>query len=651
MPVLDAQNLTKSLGTRALLHEVNLTIARGEKIGLVGNNGAGKSTLARILAGKLDADGGVVNTRRGAKVAYLDQDPRFDPALSAREAALETLTEWRAAQRRYDQLCARIAQHDLDETTPAWKALLDEQEQAAREFEHLGGWRRQEDAERILKILGITQLDQSIATMSGGERRRVALAGLLVQAPDLAILDEPTNHLDADTIEWLEEYLLDSFQGALLLITHDRFLLNRVVDRTVEVENGQLYSYDGGWEEFLIGREERTALKERTEANRQNFLRREIEWLRRQPKARTGKQKARIKRAAAAIEAVPETKARSLVLDMDEARVGGTILEARELTVEIAGRKLVEPFNLYLTKGMRLGIVGPSGVGKTTLLRTLLGQVPPGGGTVALGKNSQIAYLDQQKSGLDDDQTVYDMVTGGRPSVSVGKADYSSYSYLDRFGFRGDALRQKVAGLSGGERARIALARLLLTTANVLVLDEPTNDLDVMTLSALEELLLDIQGVALIVTHDRYFLDRVATATLAIDPTRQAHLIQGGYSNYAEFRKELERSQKQTKPESRQPKAEPGATPVANSSRPTPPSAPPVKKLTYAEQLELNGLMEKIDILTNDVQRLEAELADPEMHTTRRAEGTRLQTELTEKQGSLAKLELRWLELEERRGG
>jgi len=645
MPVLDAQNLSKSLGTRTLLQGMNLTIARGEKIGLVGNNGAGKSTLARILAGKLDADAGVVNYRRGARVAYLDQDPRFEPQLSAREAALVSLTEWRAAKLRYDELCEQLARGGLAEESPAWKALINEQEQASRDFEHLGGWQRQEEAERVLRTLGITQLDQQVSTMSGGERRRVALAGLLVQAPDLAILDEPTNHLDADTIEWLEEYLIESFSGALLLITHDRFLLNRVVDRTVEIESGQTFSYEGGWEEFLLGREERNALKERTEANRQNFLRKEIEWLRRQPKARTGKQKARIKRAEAAIESVPETKARAVLLNMDEARVGGTILEARQLRIKIEQRNLVEPFDLYLTKGMRLGIVGQSGAGKTTLLRTLLGEVPPGGGEVVMGKNTQVAYLDQQKSGLEDDQTVYDMVTGGRPSVSVGKTDYSSYSYLERFGFRGDALRQKVAGLSGGERARIALARLLLSSANVLVLDEPTNDLDVMTLSALEELLLDIQGVALIVTHDRYFLDRVATATLAIDRSERAHLIQGGYSNYAEFRRELERTQKQGKSEEKQPKA-------ATSTPPSPApraSVPAVKKLTYAEQIELSGLMEKIDSVTHDVQRLQAQLADPELHTTRRSEGAQLQAELSEKQDTLAELELRWLELEERR--
>ncbi len=652
MPVLDAQNLSKSLGTRTLLQGMNLTIARGEKIGLVGNNGAGKSTLARILAGKLDADAGVVNVRRGARVAYLDQDPRFDPQLTAREAALVSLTDWRAAKLRYDQLCAQLAHGDLVEESPAWKALINEQEQASRDFEHFGGWQRQEEAERVLKTLGITQLEQLVSTMSGGERRRVALAGLLVQAPDLAILDEPTNHLDADTIEWLEEYLIESFSGALLLITHDRFLLNRVVDRTVEIESGQTFSYEGGWEEFLIGREERNALKERTEANRQNFLRKEIEWLRRQPKARTGKQKARIKRAEAAIEAVPETKARALVLNMDEARVGGTILEARKLRIKIAERNLVEPFDLYLTKGMRLGIVGPSGAGKTTLLRTLLGQVPPGGGEVVMGKNTQVAYLDQQKTGLDDDQTVYDMVTGGRPSVSVGKTDYSSYSYLERFGFRGDALRQKVAGLSGGERARISLARLLLSTANVLVLDEPTNDLDVMTLSALEELLLDIQGVALIVTHDRYFLDRVATATLAIDRAERAHLIQGGYSNYAEFRKELERAQKQGKLDEKPPKVDgTSMPPSANPTRITPVSTSVVKKLTYAEQIELGGLMEKIDILSNDVLGLETQLADPELHTTRRSEGAQLQAELNQKQETLAELELRWLELEERRQG
>lgn len=641
MPVLDAQELTKSLGSRTLLRSVDLTITRGEKVGLVGDNGAGKSTLAKILAGRLDADSGKINRRRASTVAYLEQDPIFPPGISAGEAALSGLEQWQREKARYDQLCAELAVVEHAAGSSSLDKLLAEQEAVTRNIEHLGGWARSDEAERILKVLGIHNPNQLLETMSGGERRRVALAALLIQAPDLAILDEPTNHLDADTIEWLEDYLVESFSGAILLITHDRLLLNQVVSRTLEVENGHVFSYDGGWEDYLIAREERNALKERTEANRQNFLRREIEWLRRQPKARTGKQKARIKRAETAISATPDAKTRALVLNLEQDRLGGTILEARKLAVAIADRTLVKPFDLHVTKGMRLGIVGHSGAGKTTLLRTLLGEIPCGGGEVIMGKNTKIAYLDQARSGLVEDQTVFDAVTDGRPSVSVGQTEYSSYSYLERFGFKGESLRQKVAGLSGGERARISLAKLLLSTANVLVLDEPTNDLDVMTLSALEELLLDITGVVLIVSHDRYFLDRIATATLAIDRDQQTHLIQGGYSNYAEFRREYEKANKQTKQQA--------SLPAPASTSAAVPPAGARKKLSYNEEKELSGLMEKIDAISDKVASLEAALEDPALHVERREEAARLQQELQQQHEELQRLESRWLELEERK--
>ncbi len=639
MPVLDAQELTKTLGTRTLLQGVNLTIARGEKVGLVGDNGAGKSTLARILAGKLEADQGQINRRKGSQVAYLEQDPSFPDGITAGAAALSGLTSWQKYKNRYDELCAELADPALSEAK--LEELLAAQEDVTKHIEHLGGWGRHDEAERILRTLGIGDPNQLLATMSGGERRRVALAALLIQAPDLAILDEPTNHLDADTIEWLEEYLTNVFAGALLLITHDRFLLNRVVTRTLEVENGQVFSYSGGWEDYLIGREERNALKERTEANRQNFLRREIEWLRRQPKARTGKQKARIKRAESAISAAPDAKTKSLTLGIEEQRLGGTIIEARGVAVKIADRELVHPFDLHLTKGMRLGIVGHSGAGKTTLLRTLLGEIPCGAGEVIRGKNTKISYLDQSRTGLNEEDTVFDAITDGRPSVQVGTNEYSSYSYLERFGFRGEAIRQKVAGLSGGERARVALARLLLSTANVLVLDEPTNDLDVMTLSALEELIQSLQGVALIVTHDRYFLDRVATATLAIDRHRQAHLIQGGFTNYAEFRKEYERRRKLLEEERL-------ASQKANDAPPARPSASK-KKLSYGEEIELSGLMERIETLSAQVAALEEQLSDPSLHTERRDEAASIQTELELRRNELEETEMRWLELEERK--
>lgn len=644
MPVLDALNLKKSLGTRVLLQNVNFTIVRGEKVGLVGDNGAGKSTLGKILAGLLEADQGEVRTRKGASVSYLAQDPELPAGQTAEQVALSGISEWQAASLRYQTVCTSLAEAESQKDEAKVAALLTEQEQLSAQIERLGGWNRQGEATRILNILGITDPHQDVGTMSGGERRRVALARLLIEKPDLAILDEPTNHLDADTIEWLEEYLQNDFPGATLLITHDRWLLNAVVDRTFEVSAGNVYSYVGGWEAYLLARDERRSQEERKEANRQNFLRKEIEWLRRQPKARTGKQKARIDRAEDAIAQKGPEQTRDLRLGVEETRLGGNILETRDLAVAIGDRDLIHSLDFHLTRGKRVGIVGKSGAGKTTLLRTLLGELPPKKGEIIRGKNTEIAYLDQMRGGLDPNDTVYDAVTGGRPSVTVGETDISSYSYLRRFRFEGDVLRQKVAGLSGGEKSRLALARLLLSPANVLVLDEPTNDLDVMTLGALEEMLLALTGAALIVSHDRYFLDRVATSVLALDGQGGAHHLQGGYSVYSEFRTDEAKRKKQNLVEEK--------ARIASISAPADSKAPKKKsKLTYAEEIELASLLGKIEQLGEEVAVLEEKMGDPTLYTERREQAAQVEKELSQKKQALSDLESRWLELEEKKEG
>ncbi|MEM9492948.1 MAG: ABC-F family ATP-binding cassette domain-containing protein, partial [Myxococcota bacterium] len=402
-------------------------------------------------------------------------------------------------------------------------SLLASQAEVAAEVERLGGWDLRHQARAMLGHLGVARPEQRVGTMSGGERRRVALARLLVSAPDLAILDEPTNHLDIATIEWLERFLVERFSGSLLLITHDRYLLDRVVTRTVEIADGQLHSYDGGWESFLLARAERQAHAERVAANQRNLARRELEWLRRSPSARTTKQKARVDRAHDLVAAAQSgtQDERSARVQVHGVRSGHTVLDARDLAVAVAGRTLVSGLDLTLGKGERVGIVGKNGAGKTTLLRVLLGDLAPAGGTVKRGKNTRAAYLDQSRGGLDDSQTVYDNVGDNRSHVSVagkgGEQSITVHSYLERFLFRSSDQRKLVGSLSGGERARVALARTLREQANLVVLDEPTNDLDVTTLAAVEESLLDFPGTALIVTHDRWFLDRVATSILAFE--------------------------------------------------------------------------------------------------------------------------------------
>jgi ABC transport system ATP-binding/permease protein len=631
MPILDAQNLTKRLGDRVLLESVFLTLRRGERVGLVGENGSGKSTLAKVLAGLLDSDGGVVHRRRDATISYLPQAPTF----SEHETALDHVFLGRPA---WFEVGSRL--RDLNEKLARGQANLDEVSQAAEEFEHAGGYGREAEAERLLVALGIRDFRRELRTMSGGEGRRVALARLLFSDPDFAILDEPTNHLDAENIEWLEQYLLDTFRGGYLLITHDRFLLNRVVDRTLEIERGRVFSYEGGWEEYLIARAEREAAEARTEANRQNFLRKEIEWLRRQPKARTTKQKARVNRGEAALQ-VNAPKARTRIeFEAQEMELGTQVLETENLTLGRGERVLIRDLNLRVSKGMRLGIVGPSGSGKTTLLLALLGMLEPTSGTIVRGASVKVAYLDQMRTNLDLNETVYESALGNRPSVTLGSTELGGYTYLSRFGFDGPATRQKVGALSGGERARLALARLLLEPANLLVLDEPSNDLDVMTLGSLEDLLLGLTGSLLLVSHDRYFLDRVATHILAYEGEGQFRLWVGGFSYYAELR-QAELAARSLRPkEAIQEPLEP-KTAAARSE--------PLKKLTYAEEKELGGLLDKIEKATSAVMDLETKLNDPTLYAARPLDAPLLQKELEKARDEVKKLEDRWLSLEERK--
>ncbi len=514
LPIVTAKQVSRSFGIRSVLEEVNVTIDLGEHVGLVGVNGSGKTTLVRILAGLDAPDAGEVVQRRGAAIAYLDQEPRFAPGTSAREAVLSGMGPW--SQARDEHLRASAALEHAAEADLS--ACITAQARAEAEIERLGGWERVHEAESLLDRLGVKDPEVIMDQQSGGERRRVALARILAQKPDLAILDEPTNHLDVATIEWLERYLQDQFHGALLLITHDRYILDRVVTRTLEIDRGKLHSYDGGFATYLEAKAERQALLQRTESNRQNFLRRELEWLRRQPKARSTKQKARIDRAHTEIGKAPPPVDRSIELSVEVARTGGVILELRGVSLAIPDRTLVNDLTFAIRKGERVGVLGPNGCGKTTLLKAITGQIPPTSGEVVLGKNTQVAYLDQIRSGLDDDATVYDNVAKSRRATTLDGSPLEVGRYLERFLFDPHTYAQKVGTLSGGERARVALAKLLQGATNLVLLDEPTNDLDVTSLAAVEEMLLEFGGTAIVVTHDRWFLDRVATALLVFEP-------------------------------------------------------------------------------------------------------------------------------------
>jgi ATP-binding cassette subfamily F protein uup len=636
MPVVAAHGISKAYGTHVLLRSVDIVVRTGERLGVIGRNGAGKTTLGRILAGLEAPDQGQLSTRRGARVEMFEQVPHLDPTLDAEQTVASGLKPWSEAVRRH-----RAISDELQAGRGDLETLVHDQLAAADEVERLGGWDQSHRVRSLLELLGIRQVTANVGQMSGGEQRRVALARLLIARPDLAILDEPTNHLDADTIEWLEKYLVEEYQGALVLITHDRYLLDAVAQRTAEVADGEVYVFEGGYGRFLEQKAEREEHAARTEQNRQNFLRREVEWLRRQPKARTTKQAARIDRAEAALAAPKPKVEQTAQLTLDVTRTSKTLLELREFSVGIGDRVLCRPFNWTLLAGERVGIVGPNGAGKTTFLRAMLGAHTPLSGSADFGKNTKVAYLDQQRTSLDDSATVFENIVGDQTRIVIGEQSFEPYSYLERFGFYREKMYQPVASLSGGERARVALARLLRQSANLLVLDEPTNDLDVSTLGALESMLVDAGASVLVVTHDRWLLDRIATSLLVWSPTSAevSHHV-GNYSAYKQ--QQLERALESTPP-ARNEKREntpPAAERAAKTKK---------KGLTFAENRELETLPDAIENAEQLVARLTEQLSDPATYAKGGENVAQLQRNLDSAKRDTEQLMQRWEELESKR--
>ncbi len=634
MPIVAASKIDKAYGLRKVLTDVSVSIHAGERVGLVGINGAGKSTLARILAGLEQPDHGEIRRRRDTTTIYLEQDPALDPEATARDVVLAGLTEWDAARHRYEK-----ASEQLEAGTGDTTALLDEQASAGADLERFGGWDLMHKAEETLEHLGVTDPLAKCGTMSGGERRRVALARILVAKPTLAVMDEPTNHLDLDTIEWLENYLMNDYPGALLLITHDRYVLDRVTDRTLEVEGGTLYDYDGGYEFFLGAKADRMAHAERAENTRQNFLRRELDWLRRQPQGRQTKQKARVQRAEEIIrQGPPRDEGQRADLSVTASRTGKTILELRGFGIDLGGKTLVKKLDLGLTKGDRIGIVGPNGAGKTTLIKAILGDLAPTRGEIVLGKNTVISYLDQNRSDLDGDKSILENVTGDKGDEVAAK------NYLNRFLFDGGQQRQKVGLLSGGEKARVALAKLLARTPNLIIMDEPTNDLDTSTLAALEQTLIEFDGTVIVVSHDRWFLDRVSTSILAFEGNGDVTLYPGNWSDYrrrqlaaqAAARKDAQ-SAKASKPAQI---SAPTAAPAASTGG---------KGLTYAERIELDGILAKIAEAETVAAQMESKLADPALYAGRGDDVKKVMGQIETAKANLEKLLARWEDLESRK--
>ncbi|MBK6533960.1 MAG: ABC-F family ATP-binding cassette domain-containing protein [Deltaproteobacteria bacterium] len=599
MTALTADHVSRSLGSSQILKDVSLTVDLGERVGLIGANGSGKSTLARILAGIEAPDGGTVSQRRGLRTMLLSQEPELDPEMTVFQAAESGLAHWRDATLRFEAIAQLIEQDTSDRD-----ALLHEQSELATLIETLGGWDPRHRIQSFLDRLGLTRPNDLVATLSGGERRRVALARLLVAAPDIAILDEPTNHLDADTVAWLEDWIMREFRGAMIIITHDRYLLDRAVTRIVELDLGGVRSYPGRYRDYLALRAERLAQEARVEARLVNTMRREQEWLSRGPAARTTKQQARIQRAQELSETIVSGRRDVVKVNLEGAvaKGGKRILEFRGVSLSLGGREMFHDLDLILTPGERIGVVGPNGAGKTSLLKLILGELEPTKGEVVVGLNTKVAYFDQTRGSVDLDLSVLDHFTGEGDRVRVGDKWIEPHAWLDRFGFDGARQRQKAAMLSGGERARLALALLLRGEANLILMDEPTNDLDLSTLAVLEEFLLDWPGTAIVVSHDRYFLDQVATSILSFEGDGEVVHDRGDWDAHREARDQRREARKA---------AARGPARNADMRRTTSPDIKVVKALTPPEVKELEALPTKIDAAESEVARLDALLASP----------------------------------------
>jgi ABC transport system ATP-binding/permease protein len=650
--LLHAAGLRLSFGSRTVFDGLTVTIEEGERVGLVGVNGSGKSSLMRILARAAEPDVGEVQLRRGATVTYLPQEPEF-PAGATVASELEVArAPLRAALTEHAALVARLA---TEAEGPAHDRLLAELAALSDRIDHLGGWDTAHEARQLLDRLGVKDWDRPVTELSGGARKRVAIARAILTRPDLLLLDEPTNHLDADTVDWLEDEL-DRHAGALLLVTHDRYFLDDLVDRIVEITPGEgVTSYPGNYEAYLAQKLEGEALAEVAQHKRNRWISQEVAWLRRGVEARRTKSKARIQRAQALMA---ERGWRAP--DVAELRVAAAprlshvVLEAHGVAKRFGERTVLREISFTLQKGERVGIVGPNGVGKTTFLRVLLGELPPDVGTVVAGKRTKVAYYDQQRTQLDPEATVYEAAGGSPPGrtgedyVELGEKRVALRDYLDDLLFPTTVQRMQVKALSGGERNRLLLAKLFLEGANVLVLDEPTNDLDLVTLNVLERLLLDFDGSVLLVTHDRYFLDKVATAILAFEGDGKAVRYPGNYETYRTLKEQAEAAARAEAEANTSARPERSARAAGAESRGAAPAERQRKpgKLSYKEQRELEGMEAAILAAEERKSALEATLGDPATYQKDGAAVPGMKAELDQVSADVERLYARWQELE-----
>jgi len=612
MVILSALDISMKFGIQVILDKANLTINHGERIGVVGKNGAGKSTLLKILSKTIAPDDGEITTRRGLQVKYVSQDCELDLS----KTVIENIRD--GASRIYKML----------EQYESGEGDLHEMEHALGECD---GWDIDNHIKIAMQELNVPPSDKLCSELSGGEKRRVGICRAIVSRPDLLILDEPTNHLDTGSIEWLENFL-KSYSGTSLFVTHDRYFLDQVATKVIDVDRGQINSYDGNYSAYIVGKAERDAKLELMEQKRKDYIRREIDWIRRGPKARGTKAKYRIQK----FDEAKNSKFFSEESDVDliippPPKTGNIILELNDVSMERGGKNLFNNLNFHFERGTCLGIVGKNGTGKSTLLKLVLEELKPVGGNIRVGQNTVFNYIDQNRFLLDEEKTVMEEATDGKEYVMLGDHKLSAWTYVKRFLFTDEQIRQSVKQLSGGEKNRLLLAKMIKYGGNFLILDEPTNDLDLATLRILEEAIENFPGCVMVVSHDRYFLNRICTHTLAFEGDGTYFLNDGNYDYYLEKKRQLESAKK---------------APAVKKEKVV--EKPKKKGLSWAEKKEFETIEDDIMTAEMSVEEIETTMAEPDFYEKHGSELATFTKSLEEAKEKVAHLYERWDYLNEK---
>lgn len=521
-------------GGKQVIRDISLSFIPGAKIGVIGVNGAGKSSFMKIVAGIDKEFGGEAWAAEGTTMGYLPQEPNLDPALNVKENIEAGIKEVSGLLKRFEEISAKFAEEMSDEEM---NALIEEQGELQEQIEAVDGWDLDRRIEIAMDALRCPPADAPVDKLSGGEKRRVALCRLLMQQPDILLLDEPTNHLDAESVAWLDQYL-QNYKGMVILVTHDRYFLDNVVDWVLELDRGEGIPFKGNYSSWLEQKQKRLAQEEKEESNRQKTLERELEWIRQSPKARQAKSKARIQSYDQLLNQDLNEKMKTAQIMIPAGpRLGSNVIEFENVSKAFGEKFLIDDLSFRMPPGAIVGVIGPNGAGKTTLTKMMTSNDNPDQGSIRIGETVKMAYVDQVRDNLDDDKTVWEEISDGLDEIELGKAKMQSRAYCGRFNFKGSDQQKRMGQLSGGERNRVHLAKILKSGANVILLDEPTNDLDVDTLRALEEALIDFAGCAVVVSHDRWFLDRIATHILAFEGDSHVEWFEGNYADYEVDRK------------------------------------------------------------------------------------------------------------------